>query len=120
MGKRVSESERLDRVLAMMRLLQSHLEEANFDVTEFEEVEIFLDLAAGCRRATPATDLRAGRRSLLQIDAISGLSCQVRSSWRSRNGAEHIPVRPSDNPPVGPSAPDTRPATCHNGCANSA
>lgn len=45
MGKRVSESERLDRVLAMMRLLQSHLEEANFDVTEFEEVEIFLDLA---------------------------------------------------------------------------
>lgn len=45
MGKRVSESERLDRVLATMRLLQSHLEEANFELTEFEEVEIFLDLA---------------------------------------------------------------------------
>ena len=45
MGKRVNESERLDRVLATMRLLQSHLEEANFDLTEFEEVEIFLDLA---------------------------------------------------------------------------
>lgn len=55
MGKRVSESEQLDRVLAMMRLLQSHLEEANFDVTEFEEVEIFLDLAldAGERLRQP-------------------------------------------------------------------
>ncbi|MCH9751646.1 MAG: hypothetical protein NXH70_04310 [Hyphomonas sp.] len=41
----MSESEQLDRVLATMRLLQSHLEEANFEVTEFEEVEIFLDLA---------------------------------------------------------------------------
>jgi hypothetical protein len=55
MGKRVSESERLDRVLATMRLLQSHLEEANFEVTEFEEVEIFLDLAldAGERLRKP-------------------------------------------------------------------
>ncbi|MBO6687621.1 MAG: hypothetical protein JJ931_09490 [Henriciella sp.] len=41
----MSEFEQLDRVLATMRLLQSHLEEANFEVTEFEEVEIFLDLA---------------------------------------------------------------------------
>ena len=56
MRKRVSESEQLDRVLATMRLLQSHLEEANFDVTEFEEVEIFLDLAldAGERLRKPA------------------------------------------------------------------
>ncbi|MCR9077892.1 MAG: hypothetical protein NXH78_02225 [Hyphomonadaceae bacterium] len=55
MRKRVSESERLDRVLATMRLLQSHLEEANFEVTEFEEVEIFLDLAldAGERLRKP-------------------------------------------------------------------
>lgn len=55
MSKRVSESERLDRVLATMRLLQSHLEEANFEVTEFEEVEIFLDLAldAGERLRMP-------------------------------------------------------------------
>ena len=55
MRKRVSESEQLDRVLATMRLLQSHLEEANFEVTEFEEVEIFLDLAldAGERLRTP-------------------------------------------------------------------
>lgn len=45
MSKRVNESERLDRILGLMRLLQSHLEEANFDITEFEEVEIFLDLA---------------------------------------------------------------------------
>ena len=51
----MSESERLDRVLATMRLLQSHLEEANFEVTEFEEVEIFLDLAldAGERLRKP-------------------------------------------------------------------
>jgi hypothetical protein len=56
MRKRVSESEQLDRVLATMRLLQSHLEEANFEVTEFEEVEIFLDLAlnAGERLRKPA------------------------------------------------------------------
>ena len=45
MQNRVSESEKLDRILALMRLLQSHLEEADFDITEFEEVEIFLDLA---------------------------------------------------------------------------
>ncbi len=56
MRKRVSESEQLDRVLATMILLQSHLEEANFEVTEFEEVEIFLDLAlnAGERLRKPA------------------------------------------------------------------
>ncbi len=53
MLKRVSESEKLDRILALMRLLQSHLEEADFDITEFEEVEIFLDLAlaAGARKS---------------------------------------------------------------------
>lgn len=45
MTKRVKDSEKLDRILGLMRLLQSHLEEANFDLTEFEEVEIFLDLA---------------------------------------------------------------------------
>ena len=55
MRKRVSESERSDRVLATMRLLQSHIEDANFEVTEFEEVEIFLDLAldAGERLRKP-------------------------------------------------------------------
>lgn len=55
MLKRVGESEKLDRILALMRLLQSHLEEANFDITEFEEVEIFLDLAlaAGASMNTP-------------------------------------------------------------------
>jgi len=54
MQNRVSESEKLDRILALMRLLQSHLEEADFDITEFEEVEIFLDLAlaAGARKST--------------------------------------------------------------------
>lgn len=45
MSKRVNDSERLDRILGLMRLLQSHLEEADLDITEFEEVEIFLDLA---------------------------------------------------------------------------
>lgn len=45
MTKRVRESEQLDRILGLMRLLQSHLEEADFDLSEFEEVEIFLDLA---------------------------------------------------------------------------
>jgi len=55
MRKRVSESEKLDRILALMKLLQSHLEEANFEITEFEEVEIFLDLAlaAGERVKSP-------------------------------------------------------------------
>lgn len=55
MAKRVNESERLDRILGIMRLLQSHLEEANFEITEFEEVEIFLDLAlaAGERERSP-------------------------------------------------------------------
>ncbi|MHA7857056.1 MAG: hypothetical protein ACX94D_03140 [Henriciella sp.] len=40
-----------------MKLLQSHLEEANFDINEFEEVEIFLDLAlaAGERKLNPAS-----------------------------------------------------------------
>lgn len=45
MRKRVSESDKMDRIIALMKLLQSHLEEANFEITEFEEVEIFLDLA---------------------------------------------------------------------------
>ncbi|MEM9377308.1 MAG: hypothetical protein AAGA72_13905 [Pseudomonadota bacterium] len=55
MRKRVSDSEKLDRILALMRLLQSHLEEADLDITEFEEVEIFLELAmaAGARERRP-------------------------------------------------------------------
>ena len=55
MRKRVSDSEKLDRILAIMKLLQSHLEDANFEITEFEEVEIFLDLAlvAGERSKAP-------------------------------------------------------------------
>ena len=55
MRKRVSDSDKLDRILAIMKLLQSHLEDANFEITEFEEVEIFLDLAlvAGERRKAP-------------------------------------------------------------------
>jgi len=57
MRKRVSDSDKLNRILAIMKLLQSHLEEANFEITEFEEVEIFLDLAivAG-RKATDLND----------------------------------------------------------------
>lgn len=55
MRKRVSDSDKLDRILAIMKLLQSHLEDANFEITEFEEVEIFLDLAlvAGERQKAP-------------------------------------------------------------------
>lgn len=55
MRRRLSDSDRLDRILALMKLLQSHLEEADFDMTEFEEVEIFLDLAliAGERLKAP-------------------------------------------------------------------
>ena len=55
MRKRVRDSDKLDRILAIMKLLQSHLEDANFEITEFEEVEIFLDLAlvAGERHKTP-------------------------------------------------------------------
>lgn len=55
MTKRTRESKDLDRILTLMKLLQGHLEEANFDITEFEEVEIFLDLAitAGERQAKP-------------------------------------------------------------------
>ena len=45
MKKRVSDADKLDRILAIMKLLQSHLEDADFEITEFEEVEIFLDLA---------------------------------------------------------------------------
>lgn len=45
MRKWVNGSKQLDRVLALMKVLQSHLEEANLEITEFEEVEIFLDLA---------------------------------------------------------------------------
>lgn len=57
MRKRVSDSDKLDRILAIMKMLQSHLEEANFEITEFEEVEIFLDLAlvAGERHKSPQT-----------------------------------------------------------------
>lgn len=52
---RAGEAKKLDRIINIMRLLQSHLEEADFDITEFEEVEIFLDLAiaAGERHAKP-------------------------------------------------------------------
>lgn len=55
MKKRVSDSDKLDRILAIMKLLQSHLEDANFEITEFEEVEIFLDLAlvAGAQHKSP-------------------------------------------------------------------
>ena len=55
MKKRVSDADKLDRILAIMKLLQSHLEDANFEITEFEEVEIFLDLAltAGERLKAP-------------------------------------------------------------------
>lgn len=55
MTKRAGESKHLDRILTLMKLLQGHLEEANFDITEFEEVEIFLDLAiaAGERQLKP-------------------------------------------------------------------
>lgn len=55
MRKRVSDADRLDRILAIMKLLQSHLEDSNFEITEFEEVEIFLDLAlaAGERHKAP-------------------------------------------------------------------
>ncbi len=56
MSKRVSESEHMDRILGLMRLLQSHLEEANFEVTEFEEVEIFLDLAIAAGEQTRKPD----------------------------------------------------------------
>ena len=45
MKKRASDADKLDRILAIMKLLQSHLEDADFEITEFEEVEIFLDLA---------------------------------------------------------------------------
>lgn len=57
MRKRVSESEKLNRILAIMKLLQSHLEDANFEIIEFEEVEIFLELAlvAGEQREQPRT-----------------------------------------------------------------
>jgi hypothetical protein len=55
MRKRVREPDKLDRILAIMKLLQSHLEESNFEITEFEEVEIFLELAlaAGERHKQP-------------------------------------------------------------------
>jgi hypothetical protein len=55
MTKRADDSEKLNRILSIMRLLQNHLEEVDFDITEFEEVEIFLDLAlaAGARIQAP-------------------------------------------------------------------
>lgn len=57
MKKRVSEADKLDRIIALMKLLQSHLEEADFAITEFEEVEIFLDLAlaAAVQHKVPET-----------------------------------------------------------------
>ena len=59
MKNRADDSEKLARILSIMRLLQSHLEDADFDITEFEEVEIFLDLAlaAGARIQTPRSAL---------------------------------------------------------------
>lgn len=61
MVKRAGDSEHLDRILTIMKLLQSHLEEANLDITEFEEVEIFLDLAiaAGERQKAPDDSAKA-------------------------------------------------------------
>ena len=61
MTKRAGESKQLDRILTLMKLLQGHLEEANFDITEFEEVEIFLDLAiaAGERQLKPSGVLKS-------------------------------------------------------------
>lgn len=57
MTKRARDSKQLEHILGLMRLLQSHLEEANLDLTEFEEVEIFLDLAlaAGEKARRPET-----------------------------------------------------------------
>ena len=57
---RADDSEKLNRILSIMRLLQSHLEDADFDITEFEEVEIFLDLAlaAGARIQAPRSAAR--------------------------------------------------------------
>ena len=61
MTKRAGGSKQLDRILTLMKLLQGHLEEANFDITEFEEVEIFLDLAiaAGERQLKPSGVLKS-------------------------------------------------------------
>ena len=62
MTMRARESKNLERILLLMKLLQSHLEEANFDINEFEEVEIFLDLAlaAGERKLNPASVSKTG------------------------------------------------------------
>ena len=67
MSIRAGDSEKLTRILSIMRLLQSHLEDANFDITEFEEVEIFLDLAlaAGAR-------IQAPRSTVLSDDVVTG------------------------------------------------
>lgn len=61
MTQRTRESKNLDRILTLMKLLQSHLEEANLDITEFEEAEIFLDLAiaAGERHMKPGGVLKS-------------------------------------------------------------
>ena len=66
MKLRADDSEKLNRILSIMRLLQSHLEDADFDITEFEEVEIFLDLAlaAGARMQAP-------RLAVLNDDVLS-------------------------------------------------
>lgn len=62
MTMRARESKNLDRILLLMKLLQSHLEEENLDINEFEEVEIFLDLAiaAGERQLKPAIASKTG------------------------------------------------------------
>lgn len=56
MRKRVNDSDKLNRILAIMKLLQSHLEDANFEITEFEEVEIFLDLAIAAGQGLNSPD----------------------------------------------------------------
>ncbi|MEM7327390.1 MAG: hypothetical protein AAF437_01545 [Pseudomonadota bacterium] len=65
MKKRVSEPDQLDRILAIMKLLQSHLEAANFDITEFEEVEIFLDLALAAGERHKAPDATSGGKDIV-------------------------------------------------------
>lgn len=60
MRKRVRASDKLERIIGIMKLLQSLIEDADLEISEFEEVEIFLDLA-----------LAAGERhmSLRQADS---------------------------------------------------
>ncbi len=60
MRKRVRDPDKLDRIMAIMKLLQSHLEESNLEITEFEEVEIFLDLALAAGERYKAPDDSSG------------------------------------------------------------